>query len=113
MGTKAGYGFPERFANKDESNEQTAARALEQTGFKYPDVSRLYDYDYIDNNVRYFVGVLTEEARKKLFKPQKHVLELAWEKDGYAQIKLGKSARLLRNAYFDIRRDYFSDDDLD
>ena len=91
-------------AHKGESNEETAARALEQTGLTRTDVYRLYDYYYDDHQVRYFVGVLTEEARKKLFNPQKHILELAWEKDGYAQVKLGKSAGLLRNAYFDIRR---------
>jgi len=112
--TNTGYTFPQRYVTKDESNEKTAARALEQIGFQYTDVSRLYDYSYDDHTVRYFVGVLTEQARDKRFKPHRHVLDVVWEKDGSAQVKLGKKgAALLQNVYYDLRRDYFSDDDLD
>ena len=75
---------------------------LEQTGLARTDVARLDDY-YYDHKVRYFVGVLTEEARHKRFNPHRHVLDVVWEKDGYAQVKLGKNgAGLLRNVYFDI-----------
>lgn len=55
------YGFPKGSSKKGETNEETAARELEETGLKRTDVVRVGD-KYIDHcksngTVRYFIGM--------------------------------------------------------
>ena len=100
---KAGnYGFPKGGTETGETNEETAARELEEeTGLKRTDVMRL-DEHYIDHKkrngrvgVRYFLGLLTQDGKHKPLCPEnpKEVLEIGWEKFYPAIDKLKKSGR--------------------
>jgi len=110
------YGFPEGSSKKGETNEETAARKLEELGLKRTDVVRV-GHKYIDwkdcksNVVRYFIG-MARDIQLSLHCDLEEGLEIGWEFIERAFLKLEKSELdgVLQEADFYMNPEKYSPD---